>query len=69
MKYKIRQFLPALLAGLAVTVFVALGPLRFVDRWTQDQLFQHAGVTDTNILIIGIDEEALDQLGPYNTWA
>ena len=25
-------------------------------------------MTDTDILIIGIDEDALDVLGPYNTW-
>ena len=39
-----------------------------VDRWVQDWLFQRPGVTSGNIVIIGIDEEALDILGPYHTW-
>ena len=51
-----------------ITALIALGPLHRLDKLAQDQLFQRPGVTDTNILIIGIDEDALDVLGPYNTW-
>ena len=68
MKNQLRQFMLALLAGLVVTGLVALGSLRFLDRQAQDWLFQQPGVTDTDIVIIGIDEEAFDQLGPYYTW-
>lgn len=55
-------------AALLVTILVGLGVLRRVDRWAQDSLFQRPGVPSSDIVIIGIDEEALDLLGPYNTW-
>ena len=51
-----------------VTVLVGMGILRRVDRWAQDWFFQHPGVPFSDIVIIGIDEEALELLGPYNTW-
>ena len=66
---KTKQCLFALAAALAVTLAAALGVLRGLERQAQDQLFQRQGVTDTDIVIIGIDEEALDLLGPYNTWS
>ena len=65
---KAKPILLALAAALVITALIALGPLHRLDKLAQDQLFQRPGVTDTNILIIGIDEDALDLLGPYNTW-
>ena len=65
---KAKCLLLALAAALAITALIALGPLYRLDKQVQDRLFQQPGVTDTNIVIIGIDEEALDLLGPYNTW-
>ena len=65
---KAKQYLAAFAAALVITALIALGPLHRLDKLAQDQLFQQPGVTDTNILIIGIDEDALDLLGPYNTW-
>ena len=38
------------------------------DRLAQDAPFQKPGVTSSDIVIIGIDEEALADLGPYQTW-
>ena len=58
----------ALAAALIITGLTALGSLHRLDRMAQDQLFQQPGAPDANILIIGIDEDALDILGPYNTW-
>ena len=63
-----RQLLLSLPAALMITVIIGLGALRRVDRLAQDWLFQQPGVTSTGIFIIGIDEYALDRLGPYNTW-
>ena len=63
-----RQILYSLIASLAVTVLIGAGALKRVDRWAQDSLFQRRGATSTDILIIGIDEEALEELGPYQTW-
>ncbi len=65
---KIKPYLIALAAALAVTAIIGLGALYRVDKWTQDWLYQHPGVTSGDIVIIGIDDEALDILGPYNTW-
>ena len=51
-----------------ITALIALGPLHRLDKLAQDQLFQQPGVTDTNILINGIDGDGLDLPGSYNTW-
>lgn len=69
MKKKTRSnLLIALAAALAVTLIAGSGALRRVDKWAQDTLFQRRGVTSPEIVLIGIDEEALAALGPYNTW-
>ena len=52
----------------SLTRRIGMGMLRRVDRWAQDWLFQHPGVPLSDIVIIGIDEEALELFGPYNTW-
>ena len=65
---KARPYVIALASALAVTAIIGWGALYRVDIWTQDWLFQHPGVTSGDIVIIGIDDEALDILGPYNTW-
>ncbi len=65
---KARKYLIALAAVLAVTAIIGLGALYRVDKWVQDELYQQRGVTSSNIIIIGIDEDTLDALGPYNTW-
>ena len=64
---KAKQTLIVLAAALLVTAIIGLGALQRLDRWTQDQLFQHPGVTTRDIVLIGIDEEAFELLGPYNT--
>ncbi len=63
-----KSFLISLAAALLVTAVIGTGVLRRLDRWAQDALFQHRGVTSGDIVIIGIDEDALDMLGPYNSW-
>ena len=63
-----KSYLYPIAAALAVTVLVGLGILKRMDRWAQDWLFQRPGLPSGDIVIIGIDEEALDLLGPYNTW-
>ncbi len=63
-----KPWLLPLASALLITALAASGALRRLDRWTQDWLFQHRGVTSRDIVIIGIDEDALDILGPYDTW-
>ena len=67
MKKTLSRLYP-LVAALLVTAIIGAGALLRLDRWTQDRLFQHRSVTSRDIIIIGIDEDALDLLGPYNTW-
>ena len=65
---KAQPYLIALASALAATAIISWGALYRVDKWTQDWLYQHPGVSSGDIVIIGIDDEALDILGPYNTW-
>ena len=58
----------SLIGALLVTAAVYAGALRRVDRLAQDTVFQHSGITSPEIVIIGIDEPALEIYGPYNTW-
>ena len=63
-----RQWLISLAAALVITVLISAGAIRRLDRWMQDWLYQRPGLTSGDIVIIGIDDEAFDVLGPYNTW-
>ena len=65
---KRKHILYSLITALVVTVLIGAGALKRVDRWAQDALFQKPGVTSADIVIIGIDEDALEELGPYQTW-
>ncbi len=58
----------ALAAALVVTALAGFGALKRVDKWAQDVLYQRPGVTSSNIVIIGIDEDTLEEFGPYNSW-
>ena len=63
-----KQLLYSLIAAAVLTVLTGAEGLRRIDRLAQDALFQKPGVTSSDIVIIGIDEEALADLGPYQTW-
>ena len=65
---KTRQLLISLFLALAVTLVAASGVLLRLDKLAQDALFQHPGVTSSDIVLIGIDDEAFDAFGPYHTW-
>ena len=63
-----RRFLFALAAALVITALLGAGAVRRLDRWMQDWLYQRPGTASGDIVIIGIDDEAFEALGPYNTW-
>ena len=65
---RLRSYLYTLAAVILVTVLIGLGALHRVDKWAQDWTFQKPGSASRDILVIGIDENALSELGPYNTW-
>ena len=62
------NLLRALAAALLVTLLAFSGALKRVDKWAQDGLYQREGVTNTDIVIIGIDDATLEALGPYPTY-
>ena len=69
MKTTIRKdLLIALCAALVIVLIAWTGVLRRADKWVQDALYQRPGVTSGDIILIGIDEETLAELGPYHTW-
>ncbi len=39
------------------------------ENLLQDSLYQHTGAVSPNIFVIGIDEETLSELGPFETWS
>ncbi|MBQ3797021.1 MAG: adenylate/guanylate cyclase domain-containing protein [Butyrivibrio sp.] len=50
------------------TVAVYFKVLNRVDKWMQDALYQRPHAISGDVVIIGIDDESIEQLGPYNTW-
>ncbi len=63
-----KNLLIALCAAVVLCLTAGTGLLRRADKWAQDALFQRPGITSGEILLIGIDEETLAELGPYHTW-
>ena len=59
-----KKYLLAGIAVLLVTALIGLGVLYRVDKWVQDWLYQQPSVSSSDIIIFGIDEDALDILGP-----
>ena len=60
-----RKYLAALIAALLVTAILFTGALNRVDKWVQDLLYQQGGVPSGEIVLIGIDEETLDEFGQH----
>jgi adenylate cyclase len=64
-----RTLIISLLSSLVLTLLIAAGGvLDRVDLWAQDSWFQSDKALDGEIIVIGIDDASLDELGPYNTW-
>ena len=58
-------YLMAAVSALLVTLLIGSGSLLRMDKWTQDALYQRTHFTSTDIVIIGIDEKALQEIGPW----
>lgn len=59
----------SLLAAAAVTLVIAVwGVLGRIDLWVQDAWFQSPRALDGQIIVIGIDDKSLEELGPYGNW-
>ena len=64
----IKQLLYSLLAAVIVTAVVAVGLLDWIDAWVADTWYQSPSALDGEVVIIGIDDKALEEIGPYNQW-
>lgn len=67
-KPNIKSVLPALAAAAALTLLVWLGALDRADLTACDAFYQQPYATDGKIVIIGIDQKALETYGPYQEW-
>ncbi len=63
---KIWKYIAPFLTAVAILGLIWAGTLQRVDRWTQDWLFQQRGRPSDDIIVIGIDDETLANLGPYD---
>ncbi len=63
-----KELLISLCAALVITLLAAGGALRRADKWVQDALFQRPGITSPDIVLVEIDDQSLNELGPYQTW-
>ena len=65
----IRALAASLAGALLVTAIIGFaGILDKLDGMAQDALYQQPTALSGEIIMICIDDKALDQFGPYNTW-
>ena len=64
----LKTFGLALLSVGLLTLLAALGVLDALDNTASDALYQSRSASDGEIILIGIDDRAIDELGPYGQW-
>lgn len=65
---KIRKPLSALLVALILTLIAGFGLLDGIDQTASDAWYQSAQAFDGNIVLVGIDQKAIEEIGPYDQW-
>ena len=68
MKEKHRTLLYALGAAGLMTLLAALGALDGVDHAAADAWYQSRSAAGEEIVLVGIDERAVEEIGPYQEW-
>lgn len=63
-----RKWAAALLYALLLSAFCGANLFSRLDNTIRDALFQHEQTLDGTIYVLGIDERALEELGPLQTW-
>ena len=61
---KIKKII-SLITGILLICLLYINPFRFLEYCIQDYIFQRPGIVNTNIVVIGIDENALSELGQF----
>ena len=65
----VRSIAITILAAVALMLLIGVwGLIDRPDRWVEDAMFQRPKALDGRIVVIGIDDKALEEIGPYNTW-
>ena len=64
----LKKALVSLLCAAVFTTAAALGAFYSPDQMLADSLYQTPKALDGNIFIIGIDDRAMEDIGPYQTW-
>ena len=65
---KRNRILIGVLLAAVLTLLSYFGAFYRFDRWAADALYQHPQLTSGNIIVVGIDERALSELGPFQNW-
>ena len=60
-----RFFLIPLFVAILTLSLIYAGALHYLDRQAQDSLYQGQGHASNDIIIIGIDNRTISELGPY----
>lgn len=67
-KRTIKRAVASVACAAAFTAVTALGLLYSPDLMLSDSLYQSPKALDGNVVVVGIDDRALDEIGPYQTW-
>ena len=67
-KKKIRTAFLGLAVAAGLTGLLGTGLLERADLAASDALYQHVQTPDDDILLMGIDQRALEAIGPYEQW-
>ncbi len=66
---KIKTALLALAIAGGLTLLAGLGVLKRADLALSDGLYQRREPSDGQIVLVGIDQRALEEIGPYSQWS
>ena len=64
----LKKLLIALLCAAAFSVAALLGVFYQADQMLSDSLYQQPKALEGKIFVVGIDERAMEDIGPYQTW-
>ncbi len=68
MNERTRNLIVAIIWATAITLLCALNVFRIPELWLQDELYQQPESLPGDIVVIGITEDDLRELGPYYSW-
>lgn len=67
-KKTIREVILLVVAAAVLTLLTGLGALQGIDRAACDLWYQSRSASDGDIVLVGIDQQALEEIGPYQKW-